>query len=65
MASHPDPTVDLRDQHIAELRSALQRAIPLMSFTAGLEAAVNPKHADLMMAAAKDFEGILARTNPQ
>ena len=55
---------EIRDEHIAELRAALQRVVPLLSFSAGREAATDPTQADLLSAAADDLTDILNRTAP-
>ncbi len=34
MTTAPTPAADARDQHIADLRAALQHAIPLLAFSA-------------------------------
>ncbi len=60
----PDHTDDIRDQHIADLRAALQRVIPLFSFSAGREAVTNPTHSRLLSASADDLTDILNRTTP-
>lgn len=64
MDTPPAPAADIRDQHIADLRAALQRAIPWLSFAAGREAATDPRQAELLLAAADDRIGILDRTAP-
>ncbi|MEV5887361.1 hypothetical protein AB0L74_32740 [Streptomyces sp. NPDC052020] len=43
MDTPPVPATDTRDQHIADLRAGLQRAIPLLGFAAGREAATVPQ----------------------
>ena len=49
-------------KEIAELRAALQRAIPLLSYAAGREAADNPEHAAQVVAATEDMTALLIRT---
>lgn len=49
-------------KEIAELRNALQRAIPLLSYAAGREAADNPEHAAQVVAATEDMTALLIRT---
>ena len=50
MAITPDRTAEIRDQHIADLRAALERAAPLLAFAAGREAVGgDPKQAELLM----------------
>lgn len=41
-----------------------QRTIPLLGFSAGREAATDPKYATLLLAAADDLTGTLDRTAP-
>ncbi|MGW1468451.1 hypothetical protein ACWCPT_29415 [Streptomyces sp. NPDC002308] len=57
MASNNDPY-----KQVAELRAAVQRAIPLLSYAAGKEAADNPDHAAQLMAATEDMTALLIRT---
>ncbi len=60
------PPAETCEQHIAGLRSALQRMVPLLSFHAGREAAdSDPEQSALLLRAAADLEGILARAAPQ
>ncbi|MFJ4637555.1 hypothetical protein ACIP69_18265 [Streptomyces hygroscopicus] len=59
-----DRPAENRDQHIADLRAALQRVIPLLSFSAGREAVTDPKHSALLSAAADNLTDILSRTAP-
>lgn len=49
-------------KEIIELRAALQRAIPLLSYAAGREAADNPEHAAQVLAAVEDMTALLLRT---
>ncbi|MFJ7131019.1 hypothetical protein [Streptomyces sp. NPDC098101] len=62
----PTPTsaADIRDQQIADLRAALQRAVPLLAFAAGREADTDPRQSELLSAAADDLTDILDRTAP-
>lgn len=53
---------DARDQHGAELRFALQRAVTLLYFEAGREAAADPEQADRLATAADGMVNVLART---
>lgn len=64
MDTPPAPAADIRDQHIADLRAALQRTIPWLAFAAGREAATDPRQAELLLAAADDLTGVLSRTTP-
>ncbi|WP_381568577.1 hypothetical protein [Streptomyces eurythermus] len=63
MDTPPAPTADTRDQQLADLRAAIQRAIPLLSFAAGREATTAPRQAGLLLAAADDMMQILNRTS--
>ncbi|MCZ0210705.1 hypothetical protein OZK63_35510 [Streptomyces sp. UMAF16] len=60
----PPAPIDTRDQHITDLRAALQRAISLLGFAAGREAATDPRPAGLLLAAADDMTQLLNRTAP-
>ncbi|MEU7088120.1 hypothetical protein [Streptomyces achromogenes] len=64
MDTPPVPITDIRGQHIADLRAALQRVIPLLGFAAGREAATEPRQAGLLLAAADDMTQILNRPAP-
>ncbi|OXM60128.1 hypothetical protein [Amycolatopsis sp. KNN50.9b] len=64
MDTPPASTADTRDQQIAGLRAAIRRAIPLLSFAAGREAAKDPRQAGLLLAAADDMTELLNRTAP-
>ncbi|MFE2728940.1 hypothetical protein [Kitasatospora sp. NPDC059327] len=57
-------TPDVRDQHIADVRAALQRAIPFLGFSAGREAATDPNYSGRLFAAADDLTNTLDRTAP-
>lgn len=61
MAITPDP----RDQHIADLRAALQHAVHLIAFSAGREAATDPTHSGRLVAATEAMEEVLNRTAPE
>ncbi|MEW2298134.1 hypothetical protein ABZ719_36520 [Streptomyces sp. NPDC006743] len=64
MAVPPAPTA-AGEKHIADLRAALQRVLPLLSFYAGREAAdSNPEQTALLLRAADDVTAVLARTAP-
>lgn len=70
MAITPD-RAELRDQstadllqHIADLRAAIERVIPLLGYSAGREAATDPGHSGRLIAAADDMTDILIRTAP-
>lgn len=58
------PAPDPRDQQIADLRAGLQRAIALLSYTAGRGAAADPAQAERAMAEAGRLEELLERTAP-
>ncbi|PJN31294.1 hypothetical protein CG717_16125 [Streptomyces sp. CB02613] len=58
-------TPDPRDQHIADLRAALDRARRYLAFAAGLEAAPAPEHSQTLMSEAAHLEQVLARTAPE
>ncbi|MFJ1782618.1 hypothetical protein ACIOKA_38565 [Streptomyces anulatus] len=58
-------TPDLRDQHIADLRAALDGARRYLAFAAGLEAAAEPQHSRTLMDEAAHLEQVLARTAPE
>ncbi|GAA2733558.1 hypothetical protein [Streptomyces nogalater] len=60
----PPAPIDTRDQHITDLRAALQRAISLLGFAAGREVATDPRQAGLLLAAADDMTQLLNRTAP-
>ncbi|MFI0191756.1 hypothetical protein ACH4PW_29940 [Streptomyces sp. NPDC017082] len=64
MDTPPAPITDTRDQHIADLRAAIQRAIPLLGFAAGREADSDPRQAGLLLAAADGMTQLLNRTAP-
>lgn len=53
-----------RDQHIADLRAAVQRAVPLLAFSAGREADTDPTYAEMLLTAARELENVLTRTAP-
>jgi hypothetical protein len=55
---------DPRSEHITGLRAALQRAIPLLSYCAGREAATDPTQAAVLVEAISDMTDVLARTEP-
>ncbi|CQR59338.1 hypothetical protein [Streptomyces leeuwenhoekii] len=61
----PAPATDTRDQHIADLRAALQRAIPLLGFAAGRKAAPDPRQAETLLAAADHMTQILTAPPPE
>ncbi|MFI1889848.1 hypothetical protein [Streptomyces jumonjinensis] len=61
----PDSTADLRDQHIAVLRAALERAAAWLSFSAGIVAAKHPDYAERQMAGADGMKELLLRTAPE
>ncbi|GGS09976.1 MULTISPECIES: hypothetical protein [Streptomyces] len=64
MDTPPAPATDTHDQHIIDLRAAIQRAMPLLSFAAGRERAT-PRQAGLLLAAAADdMTELLNRTAP-
>ncbi|MEU6927356.1 hypothetical protein [Streptomyces sp. NPDC046631] len=60
-----DAPVDHRDQHIADLRAAVQHAVRLLYFSAGCEEATDPKQSARLIAAADGMKDILARTAPR
>ncbi|MFI7239648.1 hypothetical protein [Streptomyces cyaneofuscatus] len=60
MPTTPDP----RDQHITDLRDALDRARRYLAFAAGLEVAAAPEHSRTLMDEAAHLERVLARTAP-
>ncbi|MFD6534691.1 hypothetical protein [Streptomyces sp. NPDC060184] len=64
MTSAPDRS-DTRDQQIAELRTALQRTVQWLSFSAGRAASDDPAHAETVMAVVADLDATLARTVPR
>lgn len=66
LGSLPDMTAapETRDQHITDLRAALERAAALLSYEAGQIAAANPNRAEKLMGAVKDMSAVLHRTNP-
>ncbi|MFJ6214991.1 hypothetical protein ACIQGZ_16895 [Streptomyces sp. NPDC092296] len=55
---------DERDQHITDLRAALQHAVRLLHFSAGREAVTDPEASARLIAAADDLAAVLARTAP-
>lgn len=61
MPTTPDP----RDQHIADLRAALDRARQVLAFAAGHAAAADPDHSRTLMAEAAHLEQVLTRTAPE
>ncbi|WP_055526000.1 hypothetical protein [Streptomyces graminilatus] len=60
----PAETADPRDQHIADLRAALQQAVRHLHFCAGREAATDPEQSAELSAAADGMTDVLARTAP-
>jgi hypothetical protein len=68
MTSTPTPehdaSVDHRDQHIADLRAALQHAVRLIAFSAGREADTDHKQSASLLAAADGMQDVLDRTAP-
>ncbi|GHJ24433.1 hypothetical protein [Streptomyces albus] len=57
-------TPEIRDQHIADLRAALQRAVALICYSAGREAPTDPEQSEELLRAADGMREILARTAP-
>ncbi|KDN84362.1 hypothetical protein [Kitasatospora cheerisanensis] len=55
---------DPRDQHIAQLRAALERAVPELAFAAGQLAADDEAQAERLLAAADHLTATLERTAP-
>ncbi|MFI0768605.1 hypothetical protein ACH4TQ_27515 [Streptomyces sp. NPDC021218] len=64
MNETPARADDIRDQHIADLRAALQLAARLLAFSAGREADADPKQAARLMRTADDLTDVLNRTGP-
>lgn len=62
MTNTPTHAAAIQDEHIADLRAALQRAVALIQFEAGREAATDPGQADRLIAAADGMADVLART---
>ncbi|GAB2629028.1 hypothetical protein GCM10027168_70900 [Streptomyces capparidis] len=60
----PAPVAEDRDEHVADLRAALQRVIPLLGYSAGLEAATDPGHSELLLTTADHLTNLSARTAP-
>ncbi|MEW2298021.1 hypothetical protein ABZ719_35925 [Streptomyces sp. NPDC006743] len=61
----PAPTA-AGEQHLADLRAALQSVLPLLSFYAGREAAdFNPEQTALLLQAADEVTDVLSRTAPK
>ncbi|MGW9452957.1 hypothetical protein [Streptomyces sp. NPDC055632] len=50
----PAPAADIRDQQSADLRAALQRAVPLLVFAAGREADTDLRQSALPFTTADD-----------
>ncbi|MET9550572.1 hypothetical protein ABZY36_35505 [Streptomyces sp. NPDC006627] len=61
----PDHATDTRDQHIADLRASIQRAIPHLSYAAGHIADDNPEYAARLLATADEMTELLNRTTPK
>ncbi|MFF7459614.1 hypothetical protein [Kitasatospora sp. NPDC008115] len=57
-------SADVRDQHIADLRAALQRAIPMLAYSAGREAADNPGYSAQLLEVTEVLNSTLDRTAP-
>ncbi|MGW1468460.1 hypothetical protein ACWCPT_29460 [Streptomyces sp. NPDC002308] len=57
-------TDDIRDQHIADLRTVIERAIPWLAFSVGAETRSLPEHSEGMLAAAAEMKAVLERTAP-
>lgn len=55
---------EIRDQHIADLRAALTRAVPHLAFHARQVAADDPEYAERLMAATDTMQDVLNRTAP-
>ncbi|MEU2675199.1 hypothetical protein ABZ622_41775 [Streptomyces sp. NPDC007164] len=53
---------EIRDRHITDLRTALERAVQELVFCAGWEAAADPGQSARLMGAAGEIEAVLART---
>ncbi|WP_461009392.1 hypothetical protein [Streptomyces capparidis] len=60
----PAPVTEESDQHIADLRAPLQRAIPLLGHSANLEATTDPGHSELLLTTADHLTNLPARTAP-
>ncbi|MFD8919422.1 hypothetical protein ACFV0Y_16585 [Streptomyces sp. NPDC059569] len=67
----PDRPAEIRDQstadllqHVADLRASLEHAVRLLAFSAGREAAADPGHSELLLAAADEMKDVLTRTRP-
>lgn len=55
---------EIQEQHIADLRAALARVLPHLSFAAGQVAADDPGRAEQFLAVVDEATEILARTAP-
>ncbi|OKJ06832.1 hypothetical protein AMK19_23590 [Kitasatospora sp. CB01950] len=60
MTTHAD--IERRDQHIADLRAALQRAKAEIAFAAGRETADDPVQATRLLGTVDDLQAVLDRT---
>ncbi|MYW04783.1 hypothetical protein [Streptomyces sp. SID3343] len=60
MAATPAESRD----HLCDLRSALEHAVRLLSYSAGREAATDPTQSARLLAAVDDMKDVLARTAP-
>ncbi|MFJ6143131.1 hypothetical protein ACIQH7_06000 [Streptomyces anulatus] len=58
-------TPDPRDQHIADLRTAVRSAASYLVFAAGHSAAADPDHSRTLLGEAAHLEQVLARTAPE
>ncbi|MFD8820866.1 hypothetical protein ACFV1C_00605 [Streptomyces sp. NPDC059605] len=58
----PAPADEAQEQHIADLRAALQRALSWLAFCAGLEASDPARWSEMLLAEVHDGQAVLDKT---